>query len=144
MSPCFVCPFSSSISPLPTASSHPNLSSLTSSKVGPAPSSQSCHGKKPKFLDFSKSLAVGGIRQLDKESHPQGEGNLPGLEGKGPPGQVTSHPWEEAEAWEDEEWVEGIIYLLHGGTFESQVTGINHLVTGVKGVMAERYTAQLQ
>lgn len=87
---------------------------------------------------------MGGGQQLDKEAHPQGEGNLPGLEGKGPPGQVTSHPWEGAEAWEDEEWVEGIIYLPHGGTFESQVTGINHLVTGVKGVMAERYIAQLQ
>lgn len=79
----------------------------------------SCHGKKPKFLYFSESLAVGGVQQPDKESHPQGEGNLPGLEGKGPSGEVTSHPWEGAGAWEDEEWVEGIVYLPHGGTFES-------------------------
>ena len=34
-------------------------------------------------------------------------------------GEVTSHPWEGAGAWEDEEWVEGIVYLPHGGTFES-------------------------
>ena len=45
---------------------------------------------------------MGGVQQPAKESHPQGEGNLPGLEGKGPPGEVTSHPWEGAGAWEDD------------------------------------------